>query len=196
MLGPGIISPVILIAVVVPVGFTMAKRYLKEAGGGGSEGPVSAPSGRLTSNALRDLPAPPWRVVYEIGDDKLAGVEHVAIGPAGIFAIETSMDPLPDGPIEEPDAHAVAQSAIVRGDLDDALRACAMSSDRLVRVHWGQSEAGAGPSIDLLPGTVAVDGRSLGAWADSLRDERLTPAQVDLAWQTVVTAIGRPDPLA
>jgi len=37
-------------------------------------------------------------------------------------------------------------------------------------------------------------------WADNAAAGRdgppLSPAQVDLAWQTVVTAIGRPDPLA
>jgi hypothetical protein len=42
----------------------------------------------------------------------------------------------------------------------------------------------------------AVNGRSLQEWADSLKQQALTPAQVDLAWQTVLTSIGRPDPLA
>ena len=71
-----------------------------------------------------------------------------------------------------------------------------MESRSLVTVHWGLLEEGRGPSVDVVTGHIAVDGRSLGAWTDSLEDVALTPAQVDLAWQTVVTAIGRPDPLA
>jgi hypothetical protein len=51
-----------------------------------------------------------------------------------------------------------------------------------------------------MPGASAVDGRHVRDWADRAATERdgqpLSPAQVDLAWQTVVTAIGRPDPLA
>jgi hypothetical protein len=50
-----------------------------------------------------------------------------------------------------------------------------------------------------MPGVTVVDGRRLGDWAEAASVRRdgppLTPAQVDLAWQTVVTAIGRPDPL-
>ena len=68
-----------------------------------------------------------------------------------------------------------------------------MSSDRLVHVHWGAA-AGSEIAVDVMPGLVAVDGRQLATWADGSRS-RLTPAQVDLAWQTVTTAIGRPDPL-
>ena len=50
---------------------------------------------RLTSNALRSA-----RVAAVAGrlrdrPDRLDGVEHVLIGPAGIFAVVTSMDPLP-----------------------------------------------------------------------------------------------------
>ena len=85
---------------------------------------------------MRTLESPPWRIVYEISPDRLGGVEHVLIGPAGIFAIVTSMDPMPPAG-RRPDPHAVAAAAILRGALDDALRRCAMTSDRLVTVHWG-----------------------------------------------------------
>ena len=109
------------------------------------------------------------------------------------------MDPLP-GPIADPDPHAVAAAAIMRGALDDALRRCAMVSDRLVRVQWGATTAGAPVSVELMPGVTAVDGRCIADWARAVTTGRdgpaLSPAQVDLAWQTVLTAIGRPDPLA
>lgn len=189
---PGIVVPIILLLIVVSVGFRWA-RGLKT----GASAPVEAappPSARLTSNALRELPAPPWRVVYEIAADKLGGVEHVLIGPPGVYAMQTSMDPLPQP--SEPDPRAIGRAAIARGPLDDALRRCAMSSSALVTVHWGVDQQGTrGPSLEVVPGHLAVDGRRIGPWTESL-PTALTPAQVDLAWQTVLTSIGRPDPLA
>lgn len=197
-MGPGIIIPVLLVAIVVPLVFVWARRRFKELGGAGDD-PPSAPAARLTSNALRSLESPPWRVVYEIAPERMSGVEHVVIGPAGVFALETSMDPLPK-PIADPDPHAVAAAAIMRGGLDDALRRCAMVSDRLVRIHWGVNDPTTPASIELLPGVTAVDGRQIAEWAGSARSgmdgPSLSPAQIDLAWQAVVTAIGRPDPLA
>lgn len=193
-MGPEIIIPIVLLAILVPAGFTWAKRNLRDpAKEGGALGePVAPPSGRLTSEALRGLASPPWRVIYEIADDKLGGVQHVLIGPAGIFAMKTSMDPTPTGPEVDPAPTDVAKSAVARAELDEALRRCALASDRLVWVHWG---TGDGPgSTEVLPNTTAVDGRRLAEWAAGL-PEALSPAQVDLAWQTVTTAIGRPDPL-
>lgn len=193
-MGLSIIIPVIVIAIIVPFGFMWAKKTLKESEHG-TDDAIAASSLRLTSNTLRELPAPPWRVVYEIADVKLGGVEHVLIGPPGVYALQTSMEPLPPPPDAPADAHEIGASAIARGGLDDALRRCALSSDWLVHVHWGPDGHAADGAIELGPGHLAVDGRSLIAWATSLEPNELTPAQVDLAWQTVTTEIGRPDPL-
>ncbi len=190
-MGPGILIPLLLVFIVVPIAFVWAKK-LKAAPASALDDPASAPAIRLTSRALRELATPPWRVVYEVAADKLGGIEHVLIGPAGAFALQTSMDPLPVAEPGDPEPHALAQAAIVRGGLDDALGRCAMSSERLIRVHWG---AGSSGSVDVMPGLTAVDGRSLQAWTESMTEQKLTPAQVDLAWQTVLTSIGRPDPL-
>lgn len=201
-MGPGIIIPVVVVAVVVPLGLAWARRRFKETAGEGDGQPITA-AVRLTSNALRGLPSPPWRVVYEIAGERLGGLEHVVIGPPGIFALVTTMDPMPEqslDALDAPDRHAIARAAILRGALDDALRRCAMSSDTLLTVHWGAAGAGASPiSVDTQPGATAVDGRRIETWAASVGPHDgppLTAAQVDLAWQTVVTAIGRPDPLA
>src|SRR5262245_22925549 len=120
-MGPGIVIPVVVIAVVVPIVFMWARRTFKEAGGETAD-EVTPPSGLLTSNALRRLPSPPWRVVHEIAAERLGGVEHVLIGPGGIFAVDTSMDPMPQPLDVAPDVHEVANAAIKRGALDDALR--------------------------------------------------------------------------
>lgn len=192
-MGPGIVIPVLVIAFVVPFGVIWANKNLRSSSGDAGDLPT-APSVRLTSNALRELPVPPWRVVYEIAEEKLGGIEHVLIGPPGIYAMQTLLDPLPEKPEGDADPHEIARAAIARGDLDDALRRCALASTGLVRVHWGKHDNGA-DAVDVLPGTVAVAGPSLTSWIGSLPHGALTPAQVDLAWQTIVTSIGRPDPL-
>jgi hypothetical protein len=192
-MGPGIIIPLVIVAIVVPIAFTWAKKTFKDGGASDDSDPV-APGIRLTSNALRDLPTPEWRIVHEIAEDKLGGVEHVLIGPPGILAIQTSMDAVPAPPGDDTDVDAQAVAAIVRGDLDDALRRSAMASDRLVRVYWGAPVDGTPAAIEQFPGLTAVDGRRLAEWVETL-PASLSPSQVDMAWQTVTTAIGRPDPL-
>ena len=193
-MGLDIIIPVVVISVLVPGAVVWAKKTFRDNIGRDSDDGFVAPSDRLTSNALRELGSPPWRVIYEVAHDKLGGIGHVLIGPPGVFALRTTMDPLPHTPTTDADASAIAGAAIARGGVDDALRRCAMSSDRLVMVHWGVNDS-AELKVDLMPGVTAVDGRSLAAWAATAGPEALTPAQIDLAWQTVVTAIGRPDPL-
>ncbi|MDW3216490.1 MAG: hypothetical protein R8G01_21035 [Ilumatobacteraceae bacterium] len=194
-MGPDIIIPVIVVAVLVPGAIVWAKKNFKDRVGDDHDDVAVPPSDRLTSNALRELSTPPWRVVYEVAPGRLGGIGHVLIGPAGVFALRTTMDPLPQTPAVDADASAIAQAAIARGGVDDALRRCAMSSDRLVVVHWGVNDT-AEIKVDLMPGVIAVDGRSLATWAATAGPDTLSPAQVDLAWQTVVTSIGRPDPLA
>jgi len=194
-MGLDIIIPIVLIAVIVPAVFIWAKQTFKDAAPGSGDDPVSAPGDRLTSAALRELDTPPWRVVYEVPPDKLDGIAHVLIGPPGVFAVRTSMEPLPALSNEPADPKAVGEAAIARGCVDDALRRCGMSSDRLVVAHWGVND-GNELALDPLPGVTAVDGRRIGEWADGLDARELAESQVDLAWQTILTTIGRPDPLA
>ena len=206
--GPQIFIPVLVLVIIVPLVSWWAKKRFKD--GVSNEVDLVAPSSRLTSNALRGLESPPWRVVYEIAPEKLSGIEHVLIGPAGAFALVTVLDALPipsdiDDNLTagEPDAQALARAAITRGRLDNALRRCALTSNGLVRVHWGPAVAEAPHSVDVMHGVIAVDGRRIDRWASQLQSSaatgagssQLSPAQVDLAWQTVVMSIGRPDPL-
>ncbi len=206
--GPKILIPVLFVVIIVPLVSWWAKKRFKD--GHNDQADFVAPSSRLTSNALRGLASPPWRVAYEIAPEKLSGIEHVLIGPAGAFALVTVLDALPipsdtddNQGASEPDAQALARAAITRGGLDDALRRCALTSTGLVRVHWGPVLAGAPNSVEVMHGVIAVDGRRLGQWASQIESQavtgagssQLSPAQVDLAWQTVLTSIGRPDPL-
>ena len=58
-MGLGIIIPLVLVAIAVPVAFTWAKKTLKDGQARTADEVIVAPSARLTSNALRDLPRPP-----------------------------------------------------------------------------------------------------------------------------------------
>jgi hypothetical protein len=192
VIGPGIIVPLVILAVVVPVAFVAAKRYLRSMSPG--DAAATATGVRLTSGALHRIDPVGWRIVYEIPADALGGIDHVLVGPSGIYAVTTSLDPLPPEPTGQRGAREMAAAAIRRGDLDDVLRRCGSTSDAHVTVHWGAAQPGP-CCVELGPGELAVSGHQLDAWFAALGPGRLGPAQVDLAWQTVVTGIGRPDPL-
>ena len=200
----GMIVAIVVMAVLAATG-TLAVRSSRRAfKRAGDESPAELRTNavaltaaiRLTSGALRALPTPPWRVVYEIGTERLTGAEHVVLGPPGAFAVTTSLDPLPGEPAHDPDPVALASAAMLRGGLDDALHRVRLSSAGLVVVHWGGADADAPPAVPGMHGVTHVDGRRLDEWAGTFAGATLTAAQVDLAWQAVVTAIGRPDPLA
>ena len=194
MIGPRIIVPIVAVVVIVVAGLVLFKRYLKSIKPDPDSG---IPSGsRLTAAALHRLPTPPWRVVYEVASDTLGGIDHVLIGPAGIFAITTSMAPMPTPSPQPPSAETVAKGAIARGDLDDLLRRCAMESTGHVAVYWGRSDDTDAVVVDIAHGSIAVSGHRIDDWFESLVTTGLSPLQADLAWQTVVTGIGRPDPLS
>ncbi len=110
MIGPGIIIPIVAVAILVPAGLIVFKRYLNSIRPGTGSG---TPSGaRLTAAALHRLPTPPWRVVYEMHNDALGGIDHVLIGPAGILAITTSLTTMPSQSTERPSPEMIARGAI------------------------------------------------------------------------------------
>ena len=120
-MGPGIIIPVAVLAVAIPVTLGVTRRRFKQvaAGIGPDLGHATDPAVRLTSNALRVLGTPPWRVVHEIARQRLGGIDHVVIGPPGVLPIMTTIEPLPSAPSEgEHDPAAVAEAAVLRGDVD------------------------------------------------------------------------------
>lgn len=192
MIGPGIIVPLVIVAIVVPVVYVVVRDRLRTAGG--STDDVHRAGAVLTSAALRRLPSPPWRLIHEVPTGRLGGIEHVIVGPAGVFAVTAVFSPLPPPRDDPPSAVETADAAIIRGRLDDLLGPIRGRCDAHVVIHWGRTDA-VEPAVELVHGVVAVDGRRLEEWAATLPGDRLAPAQVDLAWQTICLAIGRPDPL-
>ena len=64
-----------------------------------------------------------------------------------------------------------------------------------VALYWGRADDSDAAVVDIAHGSIAVSGHRIDDWFDSLPTTGLTPMQTDQAWQTVVTGIGRPDPL-
>lgn len=183
----------IVIVVVVGGAYAWYRRYLRNLA---PDENVRQLSGvRLTSERLHTLPNPPWRVVFEIGEDRLGGVDHVVIGPSGIIAVTTIMADRPPS-TDEADAHQVASSATLRSEVDDLARRAGLSCDRLAKVFWGAEQPDQPAAIEVMHATTAVVGQRLTEWLATLPPGPLTSAQIDLAWQAVLTGIGRPDPLA
>jgi hypothetical protein len=193
----GIIVPLIVLPILIVAGYVWYRRSI--AGMRPDEAkPVSGL--RLTAEALHRAPAPPWRVVYEVGG-ALGDVDHVIVGPPGVVAITTVVADRPD-PAElrsaSSDATLVSEAAIARGPLDELLRAAAASCDRWARVHWGRPDPGRPAADDLVHGSMLVEGQRIDEWLARMTADAVAPldaARIDAIWRTVVIGIGRPDPL-
>lgn len=189
----GITLSLIAVLAVMIGAFAVYRRVIKGMALDGDTRQVSG--ARLTSESLHQLPTPPWRFVFEIGENKLPGIDHVVVGPAGIIAVATVMADRPP-PIESPDAQQVAASAMLRSDVDELAKRAGLRCDLLAKVFWGAPQPQQPPAYLAMHQTMAVEGQRLFEWLASLPPGPLTRAQVDLGWQAVVTGIGRPDPLS
>jgi len=187
-----ILLPMILLPLIVFIAFLWYRRAIARLEPDTERREIS--SGRLTSEHLRRL-TPPWRVVYEIGADRLGGVDHVVIGPPGAIAIATVMADRPNGEIST-EPNLVAAAATMRGAVDDVTERVGVHCDRLAKVFWGEPQPDQPAERELTHNSVGIVGQRLDEWLAGLPSDVLSPGEVDLAWQAVVTAIGRPDPLA
>lgn len=189
----GIIVPIILLVVFLGGGLTFYKRTMKNMAPDSSMRQVNG--ARLTSERLRELPTPPWRFVFEISEDKLGGIDHVIIGPCGVVAVTTQVFDRPEV-ADHPDPHLVANAAMMRAPVDELAKRAGLQCDLLAKVYWGTAQPGRPAAIQSMHATVIVEGQRLNDWLLTLPPGPLTPAQIDLAWQAILTGIGRPDPLA
>ena len=185
--------PLILLVVVLGSGFAAYRRYI--ASMQVDSGTRQVNGARLTSGRLQQLPSPPWRFVLEIGEGRLGGGDHVIIGPSGVIAVSTLMVDRPAG-AGTPDPHQLAMAAILRAPVDELAASVGLSCKTLAKVYWGGQQPERPAALDAGLATVAVEGQRLNDWLLTLPPGPLTPAQIDLAWQAILTGIGRPDPLA
>jgi hypothetical protein len=193
----GIVVPLIILPILLVGAYIWYRRSIADMRPDEAK-PISGL--RLTAEALHRAPAPPWRIVYEVGG-ALGDVDHVIVGPPGVVAITTVVADRPD-PVELREAHGdailVSEAAVARGPLDELLRAAAASCDRWARVHWGTPDPRRQAAEDLVHGSVLVEGQRIDEWLAAMVAEAATPldaARIDAIWRTVVIGIGRPDPL-
>lgn len=188
-----IVIPLIVLVLLIVGGLAAYRRYI--ASMQVDANPRQVNGARLTSERLQQLPSPPWRVVLEIGEDRLGGVDQVIIGPSGIIAVSTLMI---DRPTQAgtPDPHQLAMAAMMRGPVDELAARSGLSCKTLAKVYWGSQRPEQPAALDVGLGTAAIEGQRLTDWLQTLPPGPLTPAQIDLAWQAILTGIGRPDPLA
>jgi hypothetical protein len=194
----GIVVPLIVLPILLVGAYVWYRRSIADMRPDEAR-PVSGL--RLTAEALHRAPAPPWRVVHEIGG-ALGDLDHVIVGPSGVVAITTVVADRPD-PAQlrdtSSDAVLVGQAAIARGPLDELLRATSASCDRWARVYWGTPDPGRPAADDLVHGSVLVEGQRIDEWLATMVADATAPldaARIDAIWRTVVVGIGRPDPLA
>jgi hypothetical protein len=186
------ISLIVLIVLIVG-GYTMYRRYISSMQVDSDVRQVNG--ARLTSERLQQLPSPPWRLVLEIGEDRLGGVDQVIIGPSGVIAVTTLMFDRPAN-AGTPDPQQMASAAMMRSPVDELAARAGLSCNTLAKIYWGAPQPERPAVLDSGLSTVAVEGQRLTEWLHTLPPGPLTPAQIDLAWQAILTGIGRPDPLA
>lgn len=190
----GFIVPVFVILVGMMLFWMWYRRTMSDLSNDGST--RSIPGSRLTAERLRNLSNPPWRVVFEI-ESKLGAIDHVVVGPNGAVAIETLMMDRPAiDPTAADDPQRIASAAIARGDVDELTSVAGIPCNLHAKVYWGQPQDDLPAAIQVTHGQVAVVGQRLEEWLMSRPPGEFTPGQVDLAWQHVITGIGRPDPLS
>ncbi len=192
-------SPSLLIPLVVSIAlmFGVYRWYRSNMAALRTDGETrSVPGARLTSERLRELASPPWRVVYEVGEKHLGAIDHVVIGPSGPIAIETVLGDRtrPDAALAA-DPRAMAEPAGRRSDDYDLTSSVGGPCQLLAKCYWGAERPELAPGLDVTTGLVWVEGQRLAEWLLALPPGELSAAQVDLVWQRVLTGIGRPDPL-
>lgn len=188
----GIIVPLLVLPLALLLGFAWYRRRVAAMRSDAQARPITG--SRLTSESLRRLPQPPWRIVIEIAPASLEGVDHVAIGPSGIVPICTVVADRPTTDVAR-DPLWIASRSIARSVVDAAIARVGVTAMAPVTVYWGPPHPEMPAARQGSDGVIDVEGQRLTEWLESLPGDALGPSQVDACWQAVVTAIGRPDPL-
>ena len=188
----GIIIPLVVLPVVLVVAYVWYRSRIAALRADTETRPISG--ARLTSEALRRLPQPPWRIVIEIAPSLLEGVDHVAIGSCGVVPLITVVADRPTVDVAR-DPMSVVSTSIARSVVDAAIADVGVPSMAPVKVYWGAPRPALPAGRPTESGTIDVEGQRLESWLGSLPEGVLSPTQVDACWRAIVLAIGRPDPM-
>lgn len=193
MFQPSVLIPFALSLAALIGFYVWYRRKIKDLEVDTSGRPVGV--SRLTAERLRHLASPPWRVVFEVGEQHLGPIDHVVVGPYGVLAIESLGIDRPTADLPIGHAQLVANAAVSRGDVDELAARVGARCQTLVRVYWGAPQPQLPAGVELAEGVIAVEGQRLNEWLVALPPGPLVPTQVDQVWQAMSTGIGRPDPL-
>lgn len=140
-----------------------------------------------TAQELRKLTGKGWRLVNHV-ILKQRDIDHVLVGPAGVFAVETKWTATPWewGPV---DPRIVAAARTAREHAHDLtlwhdLKSLGIGEGHPVVFLWGQGAAGI-PADAEVDGVRIVTGKSAAPWRASLSHDGLTADQIREAWSAL-----------
>jgi hypothetical protein len=117
-------------------------------------------------------------------------IDHVLVGPGGIYAVETKWSSRPWG-LEPPDERVVAAVRNTRRNARDLslwqpLRAAGTGQAHGVLILWGGGEKGERSSrAQSMDDVTVVPAGAIDAWRESLPSAGLDDSQVDACWRAL-----------
>lgn len=142
---------------------------------------------KYTAQELRKLLGSGWKVVNHVVL-KHRDIDHVLVGPGGVFAVETKWksDPMRISPLDEWIIDAAEQCRSNARDLSlwHDLKSLGVGTVQSVVFFWGPGAAEM-PALLFHEEVVIVRGALSAEWRDSLGSQQLDSATVDAAWQAL-----------
>jgi hypothetical protein len=138
-----------------------------------------------TEDVLRRRRRNGWRVAQDATLGRGHDIDHVAIGPGGVLVIETKWRrDVRDDALSWAARQALQGTREVSGVLRSVLDGAPVIP---VVVVWGPESSAALPrSTD---GVRVIHGPDLSAWLDTFDADRLSPVQVQAAWEQLLAQV-------
>jgi hypothetical protein len=140
---------------------------------------------RWTKGVLKRLRRAGFRVEHDLEYHK-GNVDHIAVGPLGIVAVETKLrsESTVIGATAVSIDQMAGQSRRAAAKLESIIRAGGVVTKiQPVVVLWGRGVSGDPAAV--YDGVLVVKGREHKAWLDLLRGSPLTPGEVALALRAI-----------
>ena len=147
-----------------------------------------------TAHELRRLRRDGWRLVNHV-TLRTPDIDHVLIGPGGVFAIETKWS----ANEWKPDDRRIVAAANTARDnarlltLWRELKSLGIGQVRAAVFLWGEGSENLAEPFEI-GGTTVVPGPRARLWQDSLGHDQLSPEQVESVWRALDVHCRKRDP--
>lgn len=150
-----------------------------------------------TAQELRKLKRQGWCVVNHLLL-RAWDVDHVLVGPGGVYAVETKWSATP-WELDPPEKRVISAARQASGNARDLslwqpIKATGAPPARAVVILWG---LGSGkpdaPQQTCLDDVEVLTGRAIDSWRASLPVNRLASSQVEACWQALAVQAQRRD---